>query len=238
MIGGKCVRLQQGDYNEVTTYGDDPVAMAYRWKSEGATWLHLVDLDGAKSGVSSTENREAIRRIASEVGLPIQCGGGIRDEAAVERALSDGISRVVIGTAAARHPEFATKMFAVYGDKIAVGVDARNGVVAVQGWQEHDGEEAGLFVRRMADMGAARFIFTDIARDGMLQGVNLLALAGVALAVPHVPVIASGGVADLHDIVSLHELKRDSAPNLDGVIIGKALYAETISLAEALEIGR
>ncbi len=236
LIGGKCVRLEQGDYNVVTIYGDDPVEMAHRWKNEGAQWLHLVDLDGAKSGVSSPENRDAIRKIAAAVGLPLQCGGGIRNEEAVERALSDGITRIVIGTSASRDPVFAAKMFSLYGDKIAVGVDARNGLVAVQGWQEHDGEEAGVFVKRMADLGASRFIFTDIARDGMLQGVNLAALAQVALAVPEVPVIASGGVAGLRDIAALRELKEKSAPNLDGVIIGKALYAGTLSLEEALDL--
>ena len=238
LISGKCVRLQQGDYNSVTTYGDDPVEMAHRWKQDGASWLHIVDLDGAKAGVSSEENRRAIRNIAREVGLPIQCGGGIRNEAAVERALEDGVSRVVIGTAASRDPVFAAKMFASHGEKIAVGVDARNGVVAVQGWQEHDGEEAGTFVKRMADLGATRFIFTDIARDGMLQGVNLAALAAVAMTVPTIAVVASGGVADVRDIIALHELKAKSAPNLDGVIIGKALYAGTLSLREALGAGR
>ena len=232
--GGKCVRLIQGDFEQVTTYGDDPVAMARRWQSEGAAWLHVVDLDGARTGESSPDNVAAIRRMADEVGLPIQVGGGIRTPERAAQMLTQGAARVVVGTAAAQNDDLARAFFEQFGASVAVGVDARDGMVAIHGWQEHSGERAVDFVARMTQMGAHRFIFTDIARDGMLQGVNLAALAHVAHAVSPVPVIASGGVATIDDIIALRELEGQSAPNVDGVIVGKALYAGTLALAEAI----
>ena len=232
--GGKCVRLRQGDFDAVTNYGDDPLLVARRWQGEGAKWLHIVDLDGARLGQTSAENTAAVRAIVSETGLPVQLGGGIRS-AEVARAMLDlGVSRVVVGTAAARDAKLAAELFQEFGESVAVGVDARDGIVAVQGWQEHSGENAIVFVQRMASLGAKRFIFTDIARDGMLEGVNLAALAQVAAAVPQVPVIASGGVTGIEDIAALLEVARQSAPNVEGVIIGKALYANRISLPETL----
>ena len=232
--GGKCVRLIQGDFEQVTTYGDDPVAMARRWQSQGAQWLHIVDLDGARTGQSSEENVAAIQRIAHEVGLPLQVGGGIRTLEVAAHILGLGVTRVVVGTAAAQSANLALAFFERFGAQVAVGVDARDGMVAIHGWQEHSGEKAVEFVQRMAQAGAQRFIFTDIARDGMLQGVNLAALAQVAHAVSGVPVIASGGVATSDDVTALRVLEKQSAPNLDGVIIGKALYAGTVSLPDAL----
>lgn len=232
--GGKCVRLIQGDFEQVTTYGDDPVAMARRWQSQGAQWLHIVDLDGARTGQSSEENVAAIQRIAHEVGLPLQVGGGIRTLEIAERMFGLGVTRVVVGTAAAQSAKLAQAFFERFGEQVAVGVDARDGMVAIHGWQEHSGEKAVEFVQRMAQAGAKRFIFTDIARDGMLQGVNLAALAQVALAVAGVPVIASGGVATSDDITALRALEKQSAPNIDGVIVGKALYAGTVALHDAL----
>ena len=181
--GGKCVRLIQGDFDQVTTYGDDPVAMARRWRDEGAQWLHVVDLDGARTGQSSPDNVAAIRRMAGDVGLPIQVGGGIRTIERAAQMLADGVTRVVVGTAAAQNTELAQAFFERFGEQVAVGVDARDGMVAIHGWQEHSGEKAVEFVQRMAQLGAKRFIFTDIARDGMLQGINLAALAQVAHAV-------------------------------------------------------
>lgn len=232
--GGKCVRLIQGDFDQITTYGDDPVEMAWRWKREGADRLHIVDLDGARSGQSSIDNVTAIQRIAREVGLPIQVGGGIRTVEIAERMLALGVMRVVIGTAAAQNSDLAQQFFERFGAQVAVGVDARDGMVAIHGWQEHSGETAVDFVQRMAQLGAQRFIFTDIARDGMLQGINLAALGYVALAVPTVPVIASGGVATGADIEALRVLKADFAPNIEGVIIGKALYAGTVMLPDVM----
>ena len=232
--GGKCVRLIQGDFAQVTTYGDDPVAMAQKWQDQGAHWLHVVDLDGARTGQSSDENVAAIKGIVDATGLPVQVGGGIRSLEAAARILELGVARAVVGTAAAQNPELTGELLARFGNNIAIGVDARDGMVAVHGWQEHSGETAIAFVRRLAGMGAARFIFTDIARDGMLQGVNLAALAQVAQAVPNIPVIASGGVATISDVDALHTLQAQSAPNVDGVIIGKALYAGTVTLADAL----
>ena len=232
--GGKCVRLRQGDFDAVTNYGDDPLVVARRWQAEGAKWLHIVDLDGARLGQTSAENTAAVRAIAAETGLPIQLGGGIRSADVARRMLMLGVARVVVGTAAARDAKLAAELFEEFGEQMAVGVDARDGMVAVQGWQEHSGENALLFVQRMANLGAKRFIFTDIARDGMLEGVNLSSLAQVAAAVPRVPVIASGGVADIGDIAALLEVARQSAPNVEGVIIGKALYANRILLPEVM----
>lgn len=233
--GGKCVRLLQGQFDQVTTYSDDPIQVAERWKAEGAQWLHIVDLDGARTGVPSSRNLGLIRHIAAEVGLPIQFGGGVRNAETAERMFDMGVARVVVGTTAARSPELISAMFDTYGAKIAVGVDARDGLVAVHGWQESSGEQATTFVTRMAEMGAQRFIYTDIARDGMLTGVNVISLAQVAVAVPGVHVIASGGVTTLADLDALKELRRSSAPNLEGVIIGKAIYAGTVALPEALQ---
>ena len=232
--GGKCVRLRQGDFDAVTNYGDDPLLVARRWQAEGAKWLHIVDLDGARLGQTSAENTAAVQAIIRETGLPVQLGGGIRSAEVAQRMLDLGVTRVVVGTAAARDAKLAEELFQTFGERVAVGVDARDGMVAVQGWQEHSGENAILFVQRMAALGAKRFIFTDIARDGMLEGMNLAALAQVAAAVPQSAVIASGGVTDIEDIAALLEVARQSAPNVEGVIIGKALYANRISLPDVM----
>jgi phosphoribosylformimino-5-aminoimidazole carboxamide ribotide isomerase len=232
--GGKCVRLSQGDFAQVTTYSEDPLKVAKRWKAEGAQWLHIVDLDGARMGLPNTANLEVLRHIIRQVGLPVQFGGGARSAEIVERLLNIGVMRVVVGTALAKDPALAEGLFTVYGEKVAVGVDAKDGFVAIQGWVEAIGEQATAFVVRMAKLGAKRFIFTDIARDGMLQGVNMVTLAQVAATVPGLPVIASGGVAGLADLDALRALRATSAPNIEGVIIGKALYANTISLPEAI----
>jgi phosphoribosylformimino-5-aminoimidazole carboxamide ribotide isomerase len=232
--GGRCVRLHQGRFDETTVYADDPVEVARRWQAEGARWLHVVDLDGARSGQPDPANREALRRMLAAVDLPVQLGGGIRSLESAAAALELGVARVVVGTAVARDPALAETLFAAFDERIAVGVDARDGIVAVQGWEEQTGEAATAFVARMAEHGAKRFIFTDIARDGTLTGVNLASLAQVAQVVPQVPVIASGGVASLADIAALVRLRQESVPNLEGVIIGKALYAGTVTLPAAL----
>ncbi len=230
--GGECVRLVQGKFEEVTTYSKDPVSMANRWKDAGAKWLHVVDLDGARTG--NGENVEAVRKIIAKTGLPVQFGGGMRNSEAVARMIGLGVARVVIGTVASENPEAATEMFAAFGEQIAVGVDARDGFVAVHGWQQLSNETAEAFVVRMEALGAKRFIFTDISRDGMLIGVNIDSLAKVAAAVPNTPVIASGGVATIADIDALLALRASGRLNVDGVIIGQALYAGTVSLEETL----
>ncbi|HLJ54974.1 MAG TPA: 1-(5-phosphoribosyl)-5-[(5-phosphoribosylamino)methylideneamino]imidazole-4-carboxamide isomerase [Chthonomonadaceae bacterium] len=232
--GGKCVRLSQGDFAQVTTYSEDPLQVARRWKAEGAAWLHVVDLDGARTGLPNTANLEVVREVVRQVGVPVQFGGGARSAEIVERLLNVGVARVVVGTAVATDPALAEGLFTAYGEKVAVGVDAKDGFVAIQGWVESIGEQATAFVARMARLGARRFIFTDIARDGMLTGVNVVSLAQVAAAVPELPVIASGGVASIADLDALKRLRLDSAPNLEGVIVGKALYAGAVSLPDAL----
>lgn len=230
---GQCVRLQQGSFDAVTTYSEDPLRVAQEWKQQGARWIHTVDLDGARTGSPNTRNREIVAAIVNEVGLPVQFGGGVRSVEAAERMLNVGVARVVVGTTAAHNAELAQQIFAAFGDQVAVGVDARDGIVAVQGWTEQSGENAAAFVQRMAGMGAKRFVFTDIGRDGMLQGVNVMALAQIAAAVPQLPVVASGGVTRLSDIDALMHL-RQTAPNVEGVIVGKALYAQTVTLPDVL----
>ncbi len=238
--GGCCVRLSQGDFDRVTTYGEDPVKIALQWKAAGAPWLHIVDLDGARTGVQSDANIAALKEIIKQTGLPVQFGGGVRNREAVDRMLSHGVARTVMGTAAAGNPEMMAEIFGAYGSKVAVGVDARDGLVAVHGWQTTSGEPATDFVQRLAALGAARFIFTDISRDGMLQGVNFESLSTVAAAVPGTSVTASGGVATITDIEQLIALEASSSPNVDAVIIGKALYAGTVRLEDvmALALGK
>ncbi len=236
MKSGKAVRLIQGQFEQVTTYSEDPLKVAERWQAEGAKWLHVVDLDGARTGSPSVQNIEILQRIVRQINLPIQFGGGVRTAEVADQMLSLGVSRCVVGTAVAKDAKLAESLFSVFGDKIAVGVDARDGMVAIQGWQEHIGEHANDFVVRMAGLGAKRFIYTDIARDGMLSGINAVSLAQVACAVPGVSIIASGGVATIEDVLQLKRLRASNCPNIDGVIIGKALYTGGVSLAEALDL--
>jgi phosphoribosylformimino-5-aminoimidazole carboxamide ribotide isomerase len=232
---GKCVRLSQGKFESVTTYSEDPLKIARRFKEEGAQWLHVVDLDGARMGSPQAVNLQVVRQIVRQVGLPVQFGGGVRNGEVVERMLNVGVTRVVVGTAVAQNDQLAQGLFTVYGDKVAVGVDAKEGLVAIHGWQQTTGEPAGPFVAKMALLGAKRFIFTDVARDGMLQGVNEPALADIARCAGALPVIASGGVSGPNDISTLVVLARQ-CPNIEGVIVGKALYAGAITLKSALEL--
>lgn len=225
--GGKCVRLLQGDYARETTYGDDPLAMAQRFAAEGATRLHIVDLDGARDGVSA--NLEIIQRIAGEVSVPVQVGGGIRSFDALDALLDAGVQRCILGTQAAKNPGWAEEAFAIYADAVILGLDARDGQVAVSGWQETSNVSAKSFAKFMAEAGAMRLIFTDIARDGMLTGPNIEALREIADAV-EIPVIASGGVKSASDVAALRAI-----PNIEGVISGKALYEGTTTLRELLD---
>jgi phosphoribosylformimino-5-aminoimidazole carboxamide ribotide isomerase len=230
--GGRCVRLYQGDMNQATVYSDDPVATALRWQSEGAERLHVVDLDGAVSGAGV--NTAVIEHICQALTIPVQVGGGIREVAAIERLLAMGVSRVILGTVAYRQPEVVATACRRFPGRITVGIDARAGKVAVQGWTEATELEAVELAKRCARMGVSEIIYTDIARDGTAQGVNLDATLALARAVA-LPIIASGGVASVHDIERLVPLEPDGVV---GVIVGRALYTGTVKLAEALAIAK
>ena len=226
--GGRCVRLLQGDYAHETVYGDDPVAMARRWQDEGATRLHVVDLDGARDGVPA--NVEAIGNIARALQIPVQMGGGLRSAEAIERVLQSGVARCIIGTQAAARPEWAQQMFARFADTVILGIDARDGVVATAGWRESSGLPATSFAQAMQEAGCRRIIFTDIARDGTLAGPNAHALRAVCEAV-EIPVVASGGIHKATDVRILRNI-----PNVEAVIVGKALYAGTTTLRDLIAV--
>lgn len=220
---GKCVRLYQGDYAQVTVFSDDPAQVGKRWRDEGAQYLHLVDLDGAKAG--RPVNLAVIEQIKAASGLPVELGGGIRDEATVADLLNRGIDRVILGTAAVRDPQMTARLCQHYGDRIIIGIDARDGLVAVEGWTETSSVKATVLAQELAQQGAARFIYTDISRDGTLTEPNYAAFEEFAAAAGR-PVIASGGVARAEQVQRLATL------GAEGVIIGRALYTGDISLSE------
>lgn len=226
--GGRCVRLLQGDFERMTVYSDDPVAMALTWRTGGAKRLHLVDLDGSLAGTPL--NREVVGRIVREVGLPVQVGGGIRDLQALEAYLAMGVRWVIIGTAALRDPAFVRNACRLFPGHIILGIDAADGHVAVQGWTEKTAETAVALASRLADAGPAAIVYTDIARDGMQTGVNVEATGALAAAVG-IPVIASGGVADLTDVDRLLTVE---GLGVMGMIVGKALYTGALVLSEAI----
>lgn len=223
--GGKCVRLRQGDYQRETVYGDDPAAMARQWVGQGARCLHLVDLDGARDG--STTNYEAVRQIVTAVDVPCELGGGIREAATIARYLQLGLSRLVVGTRALKEPDWFRQMCREFPKQLALGIDAKGGLVATDGWLKTSTTSAIELARQFADEPLAAIIYTDISRDGMLQGPNLAAMAEMDAAV-EVPVIASGGVTTAADVRELARI------GLDGCIIGRALYEGTLTLADAL----
>lgn len=225
--GGKCVRLIQGDYNRETVYHDNPVEAALAWQEQGAQWIHVVDLDGAKEG--RPVNDELIGEIARTVSIPVQTGGGLRTAADVDRLLSLGVSRVILGTAAIEDRPFVTEVLKRYGDRIAIGIDARNGYVATRGWLETSEVKAEDLAVQLAELGARTFIFTDISRDGMMQGPNVEAIVRLAKTSGQ-SVIASGGVSRYEDIL---RLAAHASDGVSGAIIGKALYTGDIQLAEA-----
>jgi len=225
--GGKCVRLKQGDYRRETVFGDDPAAMARRWVGEGAKALHLVDLDGAKEG--RPVNGEVIRHIVKAVDVPCQVGGGLRNERDIEATLEAGVARVVLGTRALQDPAWVRQMAQEYPKRIVLGLDARDGKVATHGWLNTSELSVLDVAREFANWPLYGIVYTDIARDGMLEGPNLDGMAEMAAAVP-IPVIASGGVTTLQNVRDLN------ARNLFGCIIGRALYEGQIDLAAALEI--
>jgi phosphoribosylformimino-5-aminoimidazole carboxamide ribotide isomerase len=227
MKGGKCVRLLQGDYDKETIYGDSPFEMAKQFASDGADWIHMVDLDGAKDG--KRVNDQFVIQAAKELQVNIQIGGGIRSEADILHYLENGVTRVIIGSIAVSNPEFAIEMIRKYGSQIAVGIDAKNGFVATHGWLDTSKVCAIDLGKRFADAGAETFIFTDIATDGTLTGPNIAAVCEMA-EVTQKYVIASGGVSSLEDLIAL------KAKGIQGAIIGKALYENRFTLKEALEL--
>ncbi|ANF95190.1 1-(5-phosphoribosyl)-5-[(5-phosphoribosylamino)methylideneamino]imidazole-4-carboxamide isomerase [Paenibacillus bovis] len=227
--GGRCVRLIQGDYNQETVYNEDPAAVAADFAAQGAGYVHLVDLDGAKAG--HPVNHELIGRIARQVEVPVQVGGGLRTLQDVEKLLELGVSRVIIGTAAIENREFTESVLATYGSQVAIGIDARNGYVATRGWLETSEVKAEELAIQLAAKGAETFIFTDISRDGMMQGPNIEAIAAIAQASGK-QVIASGGVTVLDDLVKLAEYREQG---ISGAIVGKAIYTGKIDLKQALQ---
>jgi phosphoribosylformimino-5-aminoimidazole carboxamide ribotide isomerase len=226
---GKCVRLIQGDYNQETIYNNNPLEVAAAWEDQGGEWIHLVDLDGAKAG--QPVNSQLIAKIASSVSVPVQVGGGIRSVDSVARLLDAGVRRVIIGTAAIENRQFVYDVLDRYGDKIAIGIDARNGFVATRGWLETSEVRADDLARELAERGATTFIFTDISRDGMMEGPNVEAITQLAKASGQ-KVIASGGVSKLSD---LELLAAESSNGISGAIVGKALYTNSIDLRTAID---
>jgi phosphoribosylformimino-5-aminoimidazole carboxamide ribotide isomerase len=227
--GGRCVRLVQGHPEAETVYGADPVAMARRWASGGARWLHLVDLDGAFAG--SPQQLEIVGRIAAALDIPVQLGGGLRTLEQIESALAAGVARVVLGTVAVTNPGLVREACSVFGsDKVLVGLDARNGLVAVKGWQDVTSRHILEVAKEIGECGVERLIFTDTARDGMLMGPNLGTIRELAVH-SGLRLIASGGVSCLDDVIGLRELE---PLGVEGVILGKSLYEGRIRLEDAL----
>ena len=230
--GGRCVRLFQGDYAKETVYGDDPPAMAARFEEAGAEWLHVVDLDGAKSG--RPEQLDVVRAIRERVGLRIELGGGVRTLDDARAAFEAGIERLILGTAALEAPKLLEEACRAWPGRIYVALDARDGKVATRGWTESTGIEVAEAARACAARGAAGFLFTDIARDGTGHGVNVEATAALAEAAG-VPVLASGGGSSLDAVRQVREVE---SRGVTGVIVGRALYTGAVDLREALAVAR
>lgn len=227
--GGKCVRLEQGDYNKETIYGDSPVEMAKHWQNKGAEYIHIVDLDGAKSGVS--QNAQAIKEIASVLNVPIQVGGGIRSLEVIEQYISYGVARVIIGTAAIADQDFLRDATKKYNKQIAVSLDARNELLATDGWTDTSTVRALDILPLLEEIGVETIVYTDIAKDGMLQGPNIDELTKIDQATS-MNVIASGGVTTKEDVTALKQL------DLYGAIVGKALYDGKIEFEQIVgELG-
>lgn len=228
IIDGRCVRLAQGRFDQKMVFADDPAQVAMEWEQKGAKRLHVVDLDGARTGYP--QNLKVLQGIVEAVRIPVQMGGGIRTRETARRVLRTGVQRVVIGTSAALDTSLAEAIFGELGERAVLGVDSLNGYVAVRGWQARTEERATDFARRMSALGVRRVVFTDVSRDGMLSGVNVWAIERMLKAVD-VPVIASGGVGSIEDIKRLRPLE---GRGLEGVILGKALYTGAVSLSEAI----
>lgn len=230
--GGNCVRLIKGDFAKETIYSHNPGAMAAKWASEGAASIHVVDLDGALAGES--RNLEAIKSIIAQGKIPIEVGGGIRTMAHIEKLLSLGVHQAILGSAAVKSPELVKDACKAFPGQIVVGIDAKNGDVAVEGWEISGHIQAEELAKKMAEAGVSRIIFTDIARDGMLTGVNIEATVAVAKA-SGLKLTASGGVASIKDVI---ELKKRETDGIEGVIIGKALYTGAIDLRQAVQVAK
>lgn len=227
ILDGRAVRLAKGDYSKVTVYNDDPAAQAQVFEEAGAEWIHVVDLNGAKSGLP--ENIEIIERILRRTKLKIEVGGGLRSLDTLARLADAGVSRMVLGTALVRDPEFAQAAIEIYGDMLAAGIDAKGGEVAVAGWREGSGVAATDLAAEMSKLGYRHLIYTDIARDGMQTGIEREAYERMAAAFGH-PVIASGGVASIADIQRLAPV----AASIEGIITGRAIYEGTLDLAQGV----
>jgi len=225
---GNCVRLYKGEMEQATVFSDDPAAQALAFQNAGCEWLHLVDLNGAFAG--APVNAKAVEAILKAISVPAQLGGGIRDMATIERWLEKGLRRVILGTVAVENPDLVREAARKFPDQVAVGIDARNGKVATKGWATETNVMVTDLARQFEDAGVAAIIYTDINRDGAMQGPNVKATAALARAVS-IPVIASGGVSSLADLIEL----RDCGAGLNGAISGRALYDGAIDLAEALE---
>lgn len=226
IIKGKCVRLAQGQYDKITIFSDDPVNMALQFQKAGAEYLHVVDLDGARG---ESNNREIISNIAKSLDIPVQTGGGIRTMADIDEVLNLGLARVILGTSAVKNPDLVAEAIKKYGDKIIVGIDAKDGYVAIEGWEKTSSFKALEFAAKMEALGVSTIIYTDINTDGMLAGPNMYAMKEMVNEVS-MDVIASGGVASLKDIRKLKET------GVAGVIVGKAIYTGDLDLKQALQI--
>ena len=230
--GGRCVRLTEGRFDAETVFADDPAEMALKWAGMGAEFLHLVDLDGALAGEG--KNVPVIERILQSVNIPVQLGGGIRNLETIEKLLALGVTRLILGSAAVKNPQLVEEACKKYPGHIAVGIDAKNGEVAIEGWGKGSGVAATELAKKMAAYGVETIIYTDISRDGMLSGVNVEATAALAR-VCGVPVIASGGVASLEDIRRVKAVESDG---VQGCIIGKAVYTGAVDLKAALALAK
>ena len=228
LYGGKAVRLYKGNYDEMTVYNDDPVSVAKDFEACGAKYIHLVDLEGARTG--ETPNLDVIKRIVSETKLFAEVGGGIRSMDTIEKYLSAGVKRVILGTAAVKNPSFLMAALLKYGEAVAVGVDIRDGMVAINGWTENSALHYTEFMERLISIGVRTVIVTDISRDGAMKGTNRSLYAELAENFPMLNVIASGGVSSLDDVKALADME------LYGAIVGKAYYTGAIDLREAVRI--
>ena len=229
LLGGKAVRLLKGDYNKVTVYSDDPAAVAESFERAGAEYLHVVDLDGAKDG--TTANFETIKKITERTSLSVEVGGGIRTLERVKQYIDIGVDRVIIGTAAVTDPEFLSEAVRLYGEKIVVGVDIKDGFVAIKGWLEVSALSCKEFCKKLEDLGVKTIICTDISKDGMMSGTNRELYKSLSETLS-LDIIASGGVSSIYDIKALREM------NLYGAIIGKAYYTGAVSIRDAVEVAK
>ena len=229
---GKCVRLFKGDFNQETVFSDKPEEMAEKWQAEGAEFLHLVDLDGALAGKS--QNLATVKKIIAAVNIPVELGGGIRTMENIDEVLALGVKRVILGSVAVKNPELVKEACAKYGERIVVGIDAEDGIVAVDGWGVSGNVDVITLAKEMAKAGVKTIIYTDISRDGTLAGVNVEATAKLARE-SGINIVASGGVKSTADIKALLPYEKDG---IEGVIVGKSIYMKTLDLAEAIEIGR